>query len=421
MGIFDNIKGGVNRLFASQQQTEKEIIQNESSLSTLQNVNPDSRQTGETYRHWGLRICGIVGGSLSALHPYLHNVYNYIYKEQAKNVELQEQARKNTQAKIDQINTNIEETNHKISFIKDENETYQSKIETLKNERQEIKDEKGRINKDQRLKLIIGLWIIIPLTFYLFLFYSSTFYSAFFRNTDTMTDVMNAMFDSNALQNAAKGGVTQLLFVATAPIIFLGLGFCLHFFSVQKGVQKYVKMGAILLVTFMFDCILAYLIGKQLHNLGIIIGSVPRGDVYSISSAINDPNTWAVIFCGFIAYIIWGIVFDMTMSAYDKMDFNKTRLAEIIRDIKDIEDKIEENKILISNKESSIIQYKKDINTLMSKLGLETYIDYFIIETEMTNFYSGWITQMKVLSLPNSDLQQAQQIFDTTIQSLIKK
>ena len=49
--------------------------------------------------------------------------------------------------------------------------------------------------------------------------------------------------------------------------------------------------------------------------------------------AIHDINSWAVIFCGFIVYIIWGIVFDQCMDAYDKMDLNKTKLKEIAQKI----------------------------------------------------------------------------------------
>ena len=386
----------------------------------MQNLNPDSQQRGETYKNWGLRLCGKVGGSVEVLTPYLQMVYNNTYRKQADDVMLQEIARNKLQAEIEHNNSEIETTQHKISMINDEIDNCRLKIDTLKEERQEIINSKERVNKEQRIKLILGIVILIPLTFYLFLFYSSTFFSAFFHDANNMSDnVMNAMFDANALSNAANAGMAELGFVLSAPVIFLGLGFGLHFFAMQKGAQKYIKMGAILLVTFMFDCILAYLIGKQLHNLGIIIGSVPVGDVYSIPAAINDPNTGAVIFCGFIVYIIWGIVFDMTMSAYDKMDFNKTRLEEIKKDIMEVENKIQANKSLIGEKESSILQLRNETRTLTSRLGQEICIDYSIIKTNMTEFFAGWITQMNVLCLPSSNLQQAQQIFDSTIQSLI--
>ena len=283
--------------------TSKKPKENVVPETQVQN-NPESRRQGETYEQWGTRICGIVTGRLTALPPYLQKVYNSIYNEQADNIELQKAARANTQAEIERKNEEIRVVNEKIEGVNSEIDETTKKIEELKAERQEIKSGKEKVNKEQRLKLIIGLIIIIPLTFYLFLFYSSTFYSAFFRDPSSMTTVMNSMFDSNALVNAYADGIAELGFVLSAPIIFLGLGFALHFFSVQEGKMKYLKMAAILLVTVMFDCILAYKIGEQMHTFGIIIGQYPIGEEYTVNMALHDINTWAVIFCGFIVYVI---------------------------------------------------------------------------------------------------------------------
>lgn len=93
--------------------------------------NPELRHTGETYHHWGLRICGIVEGSLHALVPYLQNVYNYIYKEQANNEELQKQIQKNTQAEIAQKNVHLKSLNTKIEKLRGNMEETKGKIKEL--------------------------------------------------------------------------------------------------------------------------------------------------------------------------------------------------------------------------------------------------------------------------------------------------
>lgn len=378
------------------------------TVSPIENKSsPQSRRSGETYTQWGTRICGIVEGSLTALPPYLHKVYYSIYNEQAENIELQEAARANTQAEIERKNEDIRVINVKIEDAESTIDETNKKIEELKTERQEIKTGREKVNKDQRLKLIIGLIIIIPLTFYLFLFYSSTFYSAFFRDPSSMTTVMNSMFDSNAIANAYSDGLAELGFVLSAPIIFLGLGFALHFFSVQEGKMKYLKMAAILLVTVMFDCILAYKIGEQMHTFGIIIGQYPIGEEYTINMAIHDINTWAVIFCGFIVYVIWGIVFDMCMSAYNKMDLNKTRLENIKKEIEVCEQKIKDEKVNISNLRQQETSAKNRIKELMAKLGHEVYIDYAAIRKEMNNFFAGWIKMMQVLSIEQEEQDNA--------------
>jgi len=383
--------------------------------------NPESRRLGETYEQWGTRICGIVTGRLTALPPYLQKVYNSIYNEQADNIELQKTARANTQAEIERTNEEIRVVNEKIEGVNSDIEDTLKKIEELKDERQEIKCGKEKVNKEQRLKLVIGLVIIIPLTFYLFLFYSSTFYSAFFRDPSSLTTVMNSMFDSNALANAYADGVAELGFVLSAPIIFLGLGFALHFFSIQEGKMKYLKMASILLVTVMFDCILAYKIGEQMHTFGIIIGQYPIGEEYTVNMALHDINTWAVIFCGFIVYVIWGIVFDMCMSAYDKMDLNKTRLDSIKKEIDDLEQKIKAEKEKIQNLKQQETDAKNRVKELMAKLGHEVYIDYAAIRTEMNNFFAGWIKMMQVLSIGQEQQDEASNICKREMSMLISK
>lgn len=381
--------------------------------------NSESRRQGETYEQWGTRICGIVTGRLTALPPYLQKVYNSIYNEQAENIKLQETARANTQAEIERKNEEIRVINEKIENSNQNIEETNKKIDELKAERQEIKSGREKVNKEQRLKLIIGMIIIIPLTFYLFLFYSSTFYSAFFRDPSSMTTVMNSMFDSNALANAYADGLAELGFVLSAPIIFLGLGFALHFFSVQEGKTKYLKMTAILLVTVMFDCILAYKIGEQMHTFGIIIGQYPIGEEYTVSMAFHDINTWAVIFCGFIVYVIWGIVFDMCMSAYNKMDLNKTQLENIKHEIKEFEKKIYVEKNNIQNLKQQETNAKNSIKDLMAKLGHEVYIDYAAIRAEMNNFFAGWIKMMQVLSLQQELQDEASKICKSEMTMLI--
>lgn len=391
------------------------------ALQPTAQENPESRRTGETYEQWGTRICGIVSGSLTALPPNLQRVYNAIYNEQAQNVELQEAARANTQAEIQRKNGEISAIKQKKEDASSDIAEINKQIETLQAREHEIRVGKERVNKQQRLKLIIGLVIIIPLTFYLFIFYSSTFYSAFFRDPSNITDVMQAMFDSNALANAFAGGITEFGFVLSAPVIFLGLGFALHFFAVQKEKTKYLKMAAILLVTVMFDCILAYKIGEQLHSFGILTGQYPINEEYTAAMAFRDINTWAVIFCGFIVYVIWGIVFDMCMTAHDNMDLNKTELADIAKEIAAKQKKISDLTTNLRNLTTQENAAQTELQQLMAKLGHEVYIDFAAIRTEMTNFFAGWIKMMQVLSLGQDQQDEASEIFKSQVPMLIPR
>ena len=407
-----NIKMKISELF---NQTTATPAKPDENLNTQ---NPNNKQEGETYHHWGLRVCAIANGSNYTLVPYLHNVYNYIHHEQVQNEYLQEQQHKNLECQIEQKRNDIECLNQKLNVCKQAQTDYKENIDELKNEKNSLRNKAYEVNKGAKIKLLLGLVILIPLTIYLFLFYSSTFYSAFFIDFGEGANLMNSMFDANALSKALETSITELCFVLSAPVIFMGLGFSLHFFTIQKTWTKYIKMGAILGITFLFDAILAYMIGKHLHDMEVIIGTAGLDSTYGIGDAIGDINTWAVIFCGFIVYIIWGIVFDMSMSAYDQLDLNKINIKAIDKRIEEIEQQVREEKTKEQSINKEINELNNNISDLTSQISSNVIIDKAVIRTEMTNFFAGWIAQMNVLGQANIDQLSANETFKETLNSL---
>lgn len=382
--------------------------------------NPNNRQEGETYHHWGLRICAIANGSRYTLPPYLHSVYNYIRREQVDNEELRLQLQHEIKCKIEHNQNNIDRLNQKLNECKQIQSDNKALINELKSEKTSLKNRAYEVNKEAKMKLILGITILVPLTLYLFLFYSSTFYSAFFKEwgSNSSASVFNSMFDAHALSMALETSVTELCFVLFAPIIFLGLGFSLHFFSIQKTWTKYAKMASILCITFVFDAILAYMIGKHLHEMEIMIGAKPLGSMYGLSEALTDINTWAVIFCGFIVYIIWGIVFDMSMSAYNQLDLNKINSKMIDRKIQELTMQINEEKLQEKSLNDKINDYNNNISTLTSQMSNQAIIDKGAIKTEMMSFFTGWAAQMNVLGLSEDEQHLAGQTFEDTLKTL---
>ncbi len=340
----------------------------------------------------------------------LHKAYYNLFSEQAKNEMVQENAK-------NELRRQIERNNIEIDSLGNEKIRTREKIEDIKNEVGELKKEKGelkynseRVNKDERLKLIIGLIILIPLTVYLYLFYSSTFFSVFFRVYDAKTSLSISIFDPHALSSAYSQGVTAILLVLSGPIIFLGLGFCLHFFSVQEGWSKYLKMACLIFVTLVFDFLLAYFIAKSLYDLeALVYDDMPR---YSMKLASRDTHVWIVIFCGFIVYIIWGVVFDMTMTAYQKMDTNRTRIKEINSTIATLNNEERSEKSHIADIEKGIKQYRSKNADLTALISKRLLVDVNIILSGVADFYNGWITQMTILSCPQNQLSQAHKIYN---------
>ena len=351
--------------------------------------------------------------------PFLHRIYHYFQQEQANNVSVQQafqQQRQNDkvqeQARLNNIRLNINNKQAQNNRDKQQIADYNQQITDLKNS-------EYTINKEAKMKMWIGLIILIPLTLYLFLFYSSTFYSSFFRNWEDGGNVFQAMFDPHALSNAASESMFELCLILVAPIIFLGLGFTLHFFSKQTGRVKYLKMAAMVLVTFVFDAILAYLIGKHLHGLAIMTGEVALGSQYTLGDALKDVNTWAVIFCGFIVYIIWGIVFDMTMDAYSKLDLNKVRRKALQEKINNLNNDITKRDTQILQLQNNLNSTEAMIEKINNDLAQRVYIDYNAIRLEMTDFHSGWMQQMGILQCSQEHQNRTNQLILQTINDLI--
>lgn len=386
--------------------------------TTAQPVDANSKQDGETYHNWGLRICSSNQASQQVLKVFLLRVYNTIRADILANVALQNQWKQQIQNNITSLNNQNVQLQGQIDTLNNNITSDNQQIEQHNQDITRIKQEGYKTNKDAKIKLVIGLCVLVPLTFYLFLFYSSTFYSAFFSNAESMSSVMTAMFDGQALSKAWNDGVMEFCFVLSAPVIFLGLGFILHYFSVQKNKAKYLKMGAVITITFVFDCILAFSIGKMLHEMSIITGATPIGTAFGVAEAVVDSNFWAVIFCGFIVYIIWGVVFDMIMTAYDQLDLNKIEIQQRQSQIKTLKEQIQSAQQKIPSLQANIQENDNNVANLQQQLLQGGIINKDAILQEMTNFQTGWMQGMTILGKNTTQQDAANGVFAETIKGL---
>ena len=380
--------------------------------------DPSSKRQGETYANWGKRICATTSGSDVALGAFLGNVYNYIKREQLEDEAYQAQQKRKIESEIQKHNNDkdfAEDTiRSKENAIEENNDTINAK----QNEKMRLRQEGKKKNKSYVLQRAIGLVILIPLTIYLFFFYSSTFYSAFFTDPGDVTTASSAMFNPEAFKLAWNHSFWTLFLILVFPIIFLGLGFGLHNYSKTKGAGKFLKMAAIVTVTFLFDCILAYKIGDSLHEWQFLNGIIDE-KAYPVSEAVKDVNTWAVIFCGFIAYIIWGVVFDQTMDAHEKIDSNKIAIEKIDEDIDTLNQQTNKLKSDIEAQKAIIKDIKNAIADLDAKILVGKWFDVNKIDTEMNNFYSGWVAQMGLLGKTPAEQKAAKEEYEKSRSILI--
>lgn len=238
--------------------------------------------------------------------------------------------------------------------------------------------------RKSRAPFYMGLIIIFNLTLYLLAFYISASYSAFFRVLDTSITVIYAILDPNALILAINDGWLEAVFVCTIPFVFLGLGYLIHVF--QKERKNGIKMiVSLLIVTFIFDAIIAYQIEAKFYDLSKLITDPP----FNLQIAFFDVQFWAIIFAGFVVYIIWGLVFDFMMKEYENI--------EKINDYIDKQKKDKSNLIVRKNKIINVLDdLKHELDEINKKINdQQSVIDGFVFDDKRylryyAEFRNGW-------------------------------
>jgi hypothetical protein len=269
--------------------------------------------------------------------------------------------------RVVQTNDNIEELNKDCRKIRTNPEDYVD------------------VDTKASAKFWIGLSFLIPLTIYIFIFYISTSFSAFFREFDPGISLFQGMFDPQALSKAYEASLLELGFVLFIPFIFFALGYLIHMFQEKKGIENALKIVALFIITFLFDAILAYLIDQKLYNLNKTFES----EEFGVSVAFQSVGFWVIIFAGFVAYIVWGLVFDFVM----KENADRDKIKKFLK----------EKKEEIVEKEGKLVKLKDEILTVEEVISiikvrvseLQNIIDGFILpvmnyKALSTVYLQGW-------------------------------
>jgi hypothetical protein len=296
--------------------------------TTKQNEPEEVEQI--SFRRFGFVQAGMMKGRTEGLRICLDAVYEQHMAEMRRDENRQEELRK-------PFKVNLQELLGVNEGLKSQINMYETELIPAKKTRiEELKKEIIDIRKNPehytgvhvgKAGFYIGVFILVLLSIYLFIFYSSASYSAFFKEFKADDIVITkAIFDANAIGNALKAGVTELIFILTIPFVFIGLGYLIHKFQETKGFAKYAKITGLLVITFFFDAIIAYEITEKIYNIkkeNDLSGSLPD---FSAALAFKSVSFWLVIFAGFVVYLIWGFVFDFAIEAHSKLDIVKVNI-----------------------------------------------------------------------------------------------
>lgn len=352
----------------------------------------DSKPRLTTYKTKGLIVAGACNGQLSALEPSLTSEIKTIKQHQAQDQARQEKYKQEQRNKIAEKEGELKAKDGLIQVCQDKINQFKQEILDLSERITYVKAHPEEFGAENIGKVYVwmGSILLTFLTLYLFIFYSSASYSAFFKSFGFDDDkVSQAIFDAKALSAAWEMGVTALFFILLIPFVFFGLGFLIHRFQEQGGWLGMVKSFAIIIITFIFDAILAYGITKEIYEIkrGGAFEELPP---YSIPMALENINFWVIIFAGFLVYLIWGFVFDFTIKAYQELD--KWRLEQ-----KKLKEQIVNKETLIAKEQEQINEHKTEkaaisgeIERLKASLTI-VHIDMIDLANELSNFFDGWM------------------------------
>ncbi|MGO4876574.1 hypothetical protein ACEN2P_08230 [Pedobacter psychrotolerans] len=371
--------------------------------------DPVTNETEEvrkrTYHEAGFRDASRNSGSPLALSICLNAIYAKFQNEEKELVEKQQLAKepyiskqKTKETEIKTLVISKESKEQQITKVETEIRTVKDNIEELKFEINDLprNPEKYHISasKGASSKFWIGLIILMPLSLYLFTFYISTSYSAFFKPFDANSTIIMNVLDSKAFEKAWQDGSLEGAFVTFIPFVFLGLGYLIHMFGEVKSVINYIKVSLLLLTTFVFDAILAYQIEEKIYELNRTVDSQD----FNIAIAFSKIQFWGIIFAGFVVYLIWGVVFDFIMKEHREKDKIKNEQLRRKKDIQIHQDKIADIEIQKAKLLEELSEIKKSSLEAQGRVtALQQIIDAVIIPTKeyvlyASEYMQGWIT-----------------------------
>ena len=328
-------------------------------------------------------------GRASNLKTGLEMVYEKYFNQCKLDEHKQKQLKQPYLTELNEVTTDIQNKENEVQELTQQITTHREDIQQIKQDIILVKKQPENFGIDiehkSHTKLWIGSFLLIFLSLYIFIFYISTAYSAFFKKFDTDNPVFEAVFEANALAKAFEDGWLELGFVIFIPFVFFSLGYLIHMFWERKTRINYIKVAGLLLITFLFDAILAYLIDEKVYG----INKTFNDDPFSLSMAIQNANFWLIIFAGFVSYIVWGLVFDMVMN-----ENAKRFKIQVFKRSKN--EAIQHKTKLINRALKKHARLKEKLNELsIRSVRLESIVSGFILpiqnyKTFAVEYLKGW-------------------------------
>lgn len=370
-----------------------------------------------TYHQYGFRSAQHSNSRPEAIEGFLDNVYEKFLDEQSLDEKGLKDRISKLKAEVQQEKQKKNDANAELSSTKSNKDEKEKEIQELELEKIDIRNGEGETG--DTIPFVIGTFITLLLTLYLFVFYSSSGYSAFYGIKPGSLGFINPNVFADAMNRG--GGVIALIILF--PVIFLGLGFLIHdsletnkkLSSVNKP-KKYGVILSLLFVTLVADAFIGYKISQGVHTNEFNAGL--SDETWKASMVLTDINFYLVLVLGFVVYVIWGFLLHYVLShTYLKTESEKVKLmieninnkiAEKRKELNDIISKINKLESDIINYDNKIIEKEEDI------IGYQNGVipvNVASLKGSVGEFMGGW----QAYSHGNFDKQTANTLIGETI------
>jgi hypothetical protein len=316
-----------------------------------------------TYTQLGFRSAQKSQSAPDAIEGYLEIVYDKFLEEQ----KLDEQGLKDRisklKAEVQQEKARKQDAIAEINANKRNKEDKEKEVEELELEKIDIRNGEGETV--DTTPFIIGAFITLLLTLYLFVFYSSSGYSAFYGIKPGSVGFINP----NVFTDATNKGGGVIALIILFPVIFLGLGFLIHD-SLEKNKKladdnkqkQYGVIFTLLIITLIADAFIGYKISEGVHNNEFNAGRT--NEFWKFYMTFYDINFYLVLILGFVVYVIWGFLLNYVLShPYLKTESEKIKLM-----IENINNRIGEKRKELSDIIAKIHKLEGELVTIDNKV-----------------------------------------------------
>lgn len=304
--------------------------------------------------------------------------------------------RNKVKAELDEIKSTIYETEKKI----------QDKKEEIEKKNFELKDNEAKAFEAPTDKFYLRLYfyLMLVLTSFMFVFYSSAMFNAFFVDVDRFLiedrsfgtiinlEALPYLFEQGLIQSII--GIISILTAFAIPVAF---AVAIH--RVFEDGKKF-TLSLIVLATLFFDGLLAFLIEQNKYSGQYLRGLVD--EPFTVTKAFVDIQFYLILMVGFGTFILLSALFHFYSQEKIKFDplqkfqankqniFNKKKIE--IETLNNEIKSYEQDLIRLEAKQSSLSDKYLNVQSKIIEKSIDLdYVQNFVLE--FTIGYAAYISE----------------------------